>query len=191
MSWHTLTGVRISSLGSVHVDSSIHVFAPCSISAAPGYRTHFQASLFTGGKLMPAAGLSTQTGWTLYSVSAKSRCLKIQEVGSQFLKSRHRQGANSNKFWIKGENFKERRWWPHLSARVASKDGLCFKIMEGTSSALLVLRRALVCLSSSQCWHYRCVPPCPGLASVTNCILQMRKPSVEGLHFTYWRWDFS
>lgn len=110
---------------------------------------------------MPAAGLSTQTGWTLYSVSAKSRCLKIQEVGSQFLKSRHRQGANSNKFWIKGENFKERRWWPHLSARVASKDGLCFKIMEGTSSALLVLRWAFVCLSSSPCWHYRCVPPCP------------------------------
>lgn len=110
---------------------------------------------------MPAAGLSTQTGWTRYSVSAKSRCLKIQEAGSQFLKSRHRQGANSNKFWIKGENFKERRWWPHLSARVASKDGLCFKIMEGTSSALLVLRRAPVCLSSSQCWHYRCVPPCP------------------------------
>lgn len=45
--------------------------------------------------------------------------------------------------------------------RVASKNGLCFRIVEGTIGALLVLRWALVCLSSSQCWHYRCVPPCP------------------------------
>lgn len=45
--------------------------------------------------------------------------------------------------------------------RVASKNGLCFRIVEGTIGALLVLRWALVCLRSSQCWHYRCVPPCP------------------------------
>lgn len=60
VSWHTLTGVRISSLGSVHVDSSSLLRAASLQPLATGPTS--KPACLLGGKLMPAAGLSTQTG---------------------------------------------------------------------------------------------------------------------------------